>query len=83
MPVYTVAEAMTDPHNVARGMPQALPVGEETVQQFAPVIKLSGTPGQVRHAGRLAGADNDDILTSLGYDPEHIAELKRSGAIRD
>jgi crotonobetainyl-CoA:carnitine CoA-transferase CaiB-like acyl-CoA transferase len=84
MPVYSVEEALDDPHNIARGTFCSLPAGDGgAVQQFAPVVKLSATPGQARHASGLPGADNDAILGALGYDSATIAALKSSGAVRD
>jgi crotonobetainyl-CoA:carnitine CoA-transferase CaiB-like acyl-CoA transferase len=84
MPVYTVEEAFDDPHNIARGMPCPLPIeGEGVVNHFAPPIKLSDTPGSVRFAAPLPGADNDAILGALGYDAARIAGLRSAGVIRD
>lgn len=84
MPVYTVAEAFNDPHNIARGMPLTLPVGNAgSVQQFAPPVKLSATPGQVKFTAPLPGADNAAILGELGYDAAQVASLRAAGVIRD
>jgi crotonobetainyl-CoA:carnitine CoA-transferase CaiB-like acyl-CoA transferase len=84
MPVYTLEEAFNDPHNIARGMPQALTVGDAgVVHQFGPPVKLSATPGQVRFPAPLPGADNAAILGELGYDTSRIAALRAAGVIRD
>jgi crotonobetainyl-CoA:carnitine CoA-transferase CaiB-like acyl-CoA transferase len=84
MPVYTVAEAFADPHNVARGLPVTLPVGDAgSVQQFAPPVKLSATPGQVRFPAGLPGADNAAILGELGYDAARIGALQAAGVLRE
>jgi crotonobetainyl-CoA:carnitine CoA-transferase CaiB-like acyl-CoA transferase len=84
MPVYTVEEAFSDPHNVARGMPQTLSVGTAgSVHQFGPPVKLSATPGQVKFAAPLPGADNAAILGELGYDAQQIATLRTTGVVRD
>jgi crotonobetainyl-CoA:carnitine CoA-transferase CaiB-like acyl-CoA transferase len=84
MPVYTVAEAFADPHNVARGLPVSLPVGDAgTVHQFGPPVKLSATPGEVRFPSGLPGADNAAILAELGYDAARIAALQTSGVVRE
>ena len=84
MPVYTVEEAFADPHNVARGLPCQVPVGDGSyVNQFAPPIKLSATPGRIRHAAPPPGADNDAVLREAGLGVEEIAALRRDGAIHD
>jgi crotonobetainyl-CoA:carnitine CoA-transferase CaiB-like acyl-CoA transferase len=83
MPVYTVDEAFRDPHNIARGMPQQLPVGDRTVAQFGPPVKLSDTPGCIRHVAPLAGADNDAVLREFGFAKSQIAALRASGVLRD
>jgi crotonobetainyl-CoA:carnitine CoA-transferase CaiB-like acyl-CoA transferase len=84
MPVYTPAEAFSDPHNVARGLPLSLPVGDGTsVDQFAPPIRLSATPGRVRHVATPAGAHNDELLRELGYDAAAIAALKSASVVSD
>jgi crotonobetainyl-CoA:carnitine CoA-transferase CaiB-like acyl-CoA transferase len=84
MPVYTPAEAFDDPHNLARGLPLTLPVGDgTTVDQFAPPLKLSATPGRVRHVSTPAGAHNDEVLRELGYDADAIAALKSDGVVHD
>jgi crotonobetainyl-CoA:carnitine CoA-transferase CaiB-like acyl-CoA transferase len=84
MPVYTVEEAFADPHNIARGLPVQVPVGDAgSVSQFGPPIKLSETPGTVRFAAPPAGADNARILAALGYDAAAIAALRAAGVIRE
>jgi crotonobetainyl-CoA:carnitine CoA-transferase CaiB-like acyl-CoA transferase len=84
MPVYTPAEAFDDPHNLARGLPLTLLVGDgTTVDQFAPPLKLSATPGRVRHVSTPAGAHNDEVLRELGYDADAIAALKSEGVVHD
>jgi crotonobetainyl-CoA:carnitine CoA-transferase CaiB-like acyl-CoA transferase len=45
-------------------------------------VKLDGTPGTIRVAPPVAGADNDRIYGEvLGLTPEAIEELRESGAI--
>jgi crotonobetainyl-CoA:carnitine CoA-transferase CaiB-like acyl-CoA transferase len=83
MPVYTVEEAFSDPHNVARGMPRTLSVGDAgSVHQFGPPVKLSATPGEVKFPAPLPGADNSAVLGELGYDAQQIAMLRAAGVIR-
>lgn len=46
-------------------------------------IRLSDTPGGIRHAAPLLGQDTDEVLMKLlGCTPERIAELRAAGALR-
>ncbi|UZK67012.1 CaiB/BaiF CoA transferase family protein [Sphingomonas sp. M1-B02] len=75
-PVLTVAEALDDPHNHARGMVLDLPAPGGTVRHTGCPIKLSDTPAAVTDAARPAGADTAAVLATLGYDDAQIAALE-------
>jgi crotonobetainyl-CoA:carnitine CoA-transferase CaiB-like acyl-CoA transferase len=76
MPVYTPAAAFADPHNLARGLPLSLDAGDgSTVDQFGPPVKLSDTPGRVRHVATMAGAHTREVLRELGYSDAVVAQL--------
>jgi formyl-CoA transferase/CoA:oxalate CoA-transferase len=81
-PINTVAHALTDPHVLAREMVVALqhPTAG-TVSVTGIPAKLSGTPGDVHSAPPLLGQHTEDILRSLGYADESIAELRRQGVV--
>lgn len=49
--------------------------------QIGVVPKLSATPGSIRSTGPEIGADADEVLASLGYGPEQIASLRKSGVV--
>ena len=80
--VYSMEEALNDPHTVHRGMvveveaPEA-PGGK--VSQVGIPIKLSDTPGKVRHVGSVTGQHTDDVLLSLGYSLDQVKDLKQRG----
>ena len=38
-------------------------------------MRLSDTPGKVRHVGAATGSHTFEVLASLGYSPELIEEL--------
>lgn len=44
-------------------------------------VKLSGTPGQIRTAPPLLGQHTEEVLISLGYSTEQIAEFRNSGTL--
>ena len=78
--VYSLAEAIDDPQVVQRGMvveveaPSA-PGGR--VSQIGIPLRLSDTPGKVRHVGAVAGEHTGQVLDSLGYTPDQVEDLRR------
>lgn len=51
------------------------------VKQLGMSIKLSETPGQIRHLAPLPGEHTDQILTQLGYTEKEINELRKEGVL--
>ena len=83
--VFTMADIFSDPHYTARGTivhaPDAL-LG--SIAMPAPAPRLSGTPGEVRHAGRDVGADTVEVLRSIGgLDGAEIDALLKTGTAFD
>lgn len=79
-PVYSLAEALEDPHNVARDM--VVEVDHPTLGKIKSLgigTKLSDTPGSVRSTAPVVGQHTDDVLASIGYDAAAIASLKERG----
>jgi crotonobetainyl-CoA:carnitine CoA-transferase CaiB-like acyl-CoA transferase len=81
-PVYTMAEALSDPHVRACELfrPVNFPGLPPAVVADTPV-RLHGTPGQVRGRPPLLGEHSDTVLGALGYSSAEIAELRAAGAI--
>lgn len=81
-PVYGLEELEHDPQLKHREMivevnhPELGPV-----KQVGVSVKLSDTPGLVRHVSVPRGANTTDVLISLGYNRETIDQLRTSGAI--
>lgn len=75
-PVLSVAEALDDPHNQARGMVYDLPAPGGTVRHTGCPIKLSDTPAVLTQPASPAGADTAEVLATLGYDDAQIAALE-------
>jgi crotonobetainyl-CoA:carnitine CoA-transferase CaiB-like acyl-CoA transferase len=65
-PVSSIAEALADPHNIAREMAIDVPSDGGPIRQIGSPIHLSDTPPVPPRAARLAGADTDAILHELG-----------------
>lgn len=81
-PVYSLEEALNDPHNRAREM--LIEVDHPTlgkVKQLGIGTKLSETPGSVRSTAPLPGQHTDDVLVSIGYDAGAIASLRERGVV--
>jgi alpha-methylacyl-CoA racemase len=75
-PVLTFTEAREYHHNVERG---SFVEGSNAVE-VAP--RLSRTPGDAtRPSPAWPGADTDDVLGEMGFDPDEIARLRDDGAI--
>ena len=81
-PVYSLEEALDDPHNRHRGMVATVTgAGGEQVDQIGVGPKLSETPGRPRTVGPSAGAQTAEVLATIGYDAERIANLRTEGII--
>ncbi|CAB3790957.1 Acetyl-CoA:oxalate CoA-transferase [Paraburkholderia caffeinitolerans] len=83
-PVYTSAEIFDDPHYGVREMLVEVeqPGSAMPVKIAGVPIKLSGTPGAVRHRAPLLGEHTDGIMRAAGYGPQDIEHLRGLGAIR-
>ena len=75
-PIYSVPEALADPHARARGMVQELVHPQAgRVKALGNPVKLSRSPATLRAAAPLLGADTDTVLAGLGYAAADIASL--------
>lgn len=80
--IFTMADIFRDPHYAARGTIAEVPddsLGTVRLAQVTP--RLTGTPGEIRHAGRRVGTDTRTVLAEIGYAPEEINRLARSGVV--
>jgi crotonobetainyl-CoA:carnitine CoA-transferase CaiB-like acyl-CoA transferase len=82
-PVYGIDELLAHPQLLAREMIVRLPhdtVGEVTVTGVP--VKLSGTPGAVRHLGPTIGQHNDEVFGGLlGLSTEEMDRLRAADVI--
>ena len=74
--VYSIDEAMHDPHLVERGMVLEVegPEGEKIIQP-APSLHMSDTPPGFRHLGPTVGQHTKEVLSGMGYSDTHIQEM--------
>lgn len=82
-PISSVADALTSPQAVARGMVHELdhPTAGR-VRTVASPLRLSGTPIRIHSAPPTLGQHTDEILTETGYNQAAIARLRAAGAVR-
>ncbi|MBP6020332.1 MAG: CoA transferase [Burkholderiaceae bacterium] len=82
-PVIDIADIFKDPHYQARKNIVDVPdddFGSVRMQNVVP--KFSGTPGEVRHAGRALGADSQAVYRDeLGMTDQQFTELSSRGVI--
>ena len=86
--VYSVEEALDDPHAQQRGMvvevaaPDIPDIPGGKVRQVATSIHLSETPGEVRHLGSVTGQHTSEVLEQLGFDAAAVADLMRRQVVQ-
>ncbi|MEM7078872.1 MAG: CaiB/BaiF CoA-transferase family protein [Pseudomonadota bacterium] len=80
-PIYSVADMMNDPHYQARELfeEHTTPTGNITLPAILP--KLSKSPGRTTWPGGEVGMHTDEVLKSLGYSAERIAQLREAADI--
>ena len=83
-PVYTLDEAMNDPHAQARGASISggqVGANGETFRTLPSFPRISGVEAEQRYAPPELGQHTSEILLDLGYSESEIEELKKGGAI--
>lgn len=81
-PVYSLEEAVRDPHNLARKMVVEVDhpkLGK--VQHIGIGPKFSETPGEVRSTAPLPGQHTEEVLASIGYESGKITTLRERGIV--
>ena len=76
-PVLLIDEALGAPHTASRGMV----VDKGSYRALGTPIKLSRTPGSVRHVPPKFGQDNELVLKQHGFDDAAIAKLRVLGIL--
>jgi formyl-CoA transferase len=82
--VFNVADIIADPHFKAHGMIVELDQpGSPTKVAVAGVpVRMSDTPGRVRHRAPLLGEDTDRVLSMVDHSPGEIARLRADGVVK-
>jgi crotonobetainyl-CoA:carnitine CoA-transferase CaiB-like acyl-CoA transferase len=81
--VYSPQQALDHEH--VRAMNFMLPVDYPGLPRPAPVadtpVRLSATPGGIRHRAPVLGEHTDEVLGEVGYDGAAIAALRGAGVV--
>ena len=81
-PINNYAEALIDPHALARDMiVDLVHPGAGPIKALGVPVKLSDTPGAVDRPAPLLGQHNTEVLTGLGYTEAEQRSLKDHGVI--
>ena len=82
-PVYSPQQVLDDPHVQAMGFMK--PIDYPGLPKPAPVadtpVRLSATPGGIRHRAPKLGEHTEEILRDLGYDAGEIARLRAARVV--
>ena len=80
--VNSVESALADEQTIANDMVVNIEHSEAgTLKMLGVPYKFPDTPAQIDKAPPLLGEDNNDVLSSLGYDEEYIKELHTKNVI--
>ncbi|HEX5999377.1 MAG TPA: CoA transferase [Hyphomicrobiaceae bacterium] len=82
-PVLKPQQTLEDPQVNAMGFfqPLAFPGAPQPAPVAKAPVRLSETPGSIRHRAPLLGEHTDEVLASLGYSGTAIATLREQGVI--
>lgn len=80
-PVYSMDEALNDPHAQARGVTISAPIAGETFRTLPSFPRISGVEAEQRHAPPTLGEQSDDILRAVGYTDTEIEQFKKEGIV--
>ena len=80
-PVYSIDEALNDPHAQARGDTVTAGKGEETSQALRSFPRISGDEDEQRYAPPAMGEQTEEVLREAGYSDAEIAHFKTGGII--
>ena len=82
-PVYNAADIFAEPHFRARQMLVEVeqPGATQSLTIAGSPVRMTATPGGVRHRAPLTGEHTNAILADFDFAPEQIAALRADGTI--
>jgi crotonobetainyl-CoA:carnitine CoA-transferase CaiB-like acyl-CoA transferase len=82
-PVLHLCEVLEDPQVKARELLKYIeyPSAPKPVPMADTAVRLSATPGGIRHRAPLLGEHTDEVLAELGYGPGDIKALRQNEVV--
>jgi crotonobetainyl-CoA:carnitine CoA-transferase CaiB-like acyl-CoA transferase len=82
-PVFNLDEVLDDPQVKARGLLQYVdyPGAPKPVPLADTAVRLSATPGGIRHRAPTLGEHTDEILGEIGFAAEQIQQLRKNEVV--
>jgi crotonobetainyl-CoA:carnitine CoA-transferase CaiB-like acyl-CoA transferase len=80
-PVYTLDEALNDPHAQARGVGVTSGEGDATFQTLPSFPRISDVEDEQRYAPPNMGEHTSELLREIGYSDEEIEQFKTGGVL--
>lgn len=82
-PVYTLPEVLDDPQVQVRELLQYVeyPGSPTAIPLASTPVRLSATPGEVRHRAPLLGEHTAEVLTELGFSGAEIAAFQAAAVV--
>jgi crotonobetainyl-CoA:carnitine CoA-transferase CaiB-like acyl-CoA transferase len=82
-PVHAIDEVLADPHVAACSLLPSIeyPGASRPVPVANTPVRLSGSPGGIRHRAPTLGEHTDEVLGEIGYTDEEIAALRQAGVV--
>ena len=82
-PIYNLDQMYNDPHVQARNMVVELEDPRlGSIKHIGVPVKLSGTPGSIRHRAPELGEHSREVLLEAGYTPAEVESLVEHGTVR-
>ena len=78
-PAHSLDQTLGDPQVRARELLKYVPYpgAPKDVPLANTPVRLSSTPGAIRHRAPVSGEHTDEVLAQLGFSSEEVAELRR------